>query len=86
MFVITSYSIHYTKLYEDVLRVGGNPPAANGVQVYLDGELLGGLSTLDQVSIDLVTGIQFIDPGPAVLRWGAGNEDGAILLTTQEAP
>jgi hypothetical protein len=44
--------------------------------------LLGGLDTLDEVSIDAVTGVQFFDAAAAVLRWGAGNEDGAILLST----
>lgn len=69
----------------DVLRTGADPHAAQGVRVYMNGELLGGLSTLDQVSIDTVTRVEFLDPGSAVLRWGAGNEDGAILLST-EAP
>jgi hypothetical protein len=60
----------------------GVPVPVSGVRVYLDGELLGGLDTLDEVSIDAVTGVQFFDAAAAVLRWGAGNEDGAILLST----
>jgi hypothetical protein len=56
---------------------------AEGQRVYLNGELLGGLSSLDHVSIDAVTRVEFVDAGDAVLRWGIGNEDGAILLSTQ---
>lgn len=70
----------------DVLRPNADPTEAHGVRVYLNGGLLGGLDALDEVSIDAVTGVQFFDAGPAVLRWGAGNEDGAILLTTSATP
>ncbi len=70
----------------DVLRTNADPTYAHGVRVYLNGSLLGGLDVLDQVSIDAVTRVEFFDVGPAVLRWGAGNEDGAILLTTRYAP
>ncbi|MEJ2184858.1 MAG: hypothetical protein P8Z36_02870 [Gemmatimonadota bacterium] len=55
---------------------------ARGRRVYLNGQLLGGLGALDDVSIDVVTRIEFFDAGAAVVRWGAGNEDGAILLKT----
>jgi hypothetical protein len=68
---------------QDVLRPGGDARAAQGVLVYLNGELLGGLSTLDQVSIDTLTGVEFVEGGTAVVRWGTGNEDGAILLSTE---
>ena len=67
----------------DVLRPNVDPTEAHGVRVYLNDGLLGGLDALDQVSIDAVTRVEFFDVGPAVLRWGAGNEDGAILLTTR---
>ena len=66
----------------DVLAPHQDPVEAPGVRVYLNGELLGGLDTLDEVSIDAVTRIEFLDASAAVLRWGAGNKDGAILLTT----
>jgi hypothetical protein len=66
----------------DVLQRSRDAAKAPGVRVYLNGELLGGLETLDEVSIDAVTSIQFFDATAAVLRWGAGNADGAILLTT----
>jgi len=67
----------------DVLTPSRDRLQADGVRVYLNGELLGGLDTLDEVLIDAVTRIEFYDAGAAVLRWGAGNEDGAILVTTQ---
>jgi len=66
----------------DVLAPNLDPLEAQGVRVYLNGELLGGLGTLDEVSIDAVTRIEFLDATAAVLRWGAGNGDGAILLKT----
>jgi hypothetical protein len=69
----------------DVLQRSRDAAKAPGVRVYLNGELLGGLDTLDEISIDAVTGIQFFDATAAVLRWGAGNDDGAILLTTSAA-
>ncbi len=70
----------------DVLRPSADPLAAPGVRVYLNGGLLGGLETLDQVSIDAITGVQFFDTAAATLRWGAGNDDGAILLLTGPTP
>jgi hypothetical protein len=54
----------------------------HGIVVYLNGTPLGGLESLDEVSIDAVTGIQFMDGPAAIVRYGTGNEDGAILLTT----
>jgi hypothetical protein len=67
----------------DVLQPRADPLSnIRGRRVYLNGQLLGGLKALDDVSIDVVTRIEFLDAGAAVSRWGAGNEDGAILLTT----
>lgn len=66
----------------DVIRPNRDPAKGSGVRVYLNGGLLGGLDTLDDVSVDAVTRIEFLDPEAAVLRWGTGHEDGAILLTT----
>jgi hypothetical protein len=76
----------------DVLRVGQDsvlneaPLTARGVRVYLNGGLLGGLDALDQVSVYSITGVQFLEAAAATLRWGAGHDDGAILLTTSAAP
>ncbi len=66
----------------DVITPSRDAVHAPGVRVYLNGELLGGLDTLDEVSIDAVTRVEFLEAAAAVLRWGAGNGDGAILLTT----
>jgi len=65
---------------------GYDPRTTSGVRVYMNGTLLGGLDALDQVSIHSIMGVQFFDAAAASLRWGAGNEDGAILLTTALAP
>lgn len=67
----------------DSLHLGRDPLAALGVRVYLNGNLLGGLDVLDQVAVDALTGVAFLESNAAVLRYGTGNEDGAILLTTQ---
>jgi hypothetical protein len=69
----------------DSLHVGHDPLAAQGVRVYLNGELLGGLDAMDQIAVDALTGISFLDANAAVLRYGTGNKDGAILLTTRPA-
>jgi hypothetical protein len=67
----------------DVLHRLSDPlSTTSGRRVYLNGQLLGGLDALDDVSIEVVTRIEFLDAGAAVVRWGPGNEDGAILLTT----
>jgi hypothetical protein len=76
----------------DMLRVGTDsllnedPLTARGVRVYLNGGLLGGLEALDQVSLYTLTGVQFLGAAAATLRWGAGHNDGAILLLTSAAP
>jgi hypothetical protein len=67
----------------DSLHLGQDPLAARGVRVYLNGNLLGGLDALDQIAVDALTGVSFLEASAAVLRFGAGNEDGAILLTTR---
>jgi len=66
----------------DVLRQSGRPDQPRGIRVYLNNRLLGGLDSLDDISIGSVTEIRFLDAAAATLRWGAGNEDGALLLTT----
>ena len=71
---------------EDMLRPNADRLEAHGRRVYLNGSLLGGLDAIDQISVYALTGVEFYDTTAAVLRWGAGNEDGAILLTTQPTP
>jgi len=65
---------------------GRTTHTAQGVVVYLNGTPFGDLTSLDEVPIEAVTGIQFLDGPAAVLRYGTGNEDGAILLTTAAGP
>jgi hypothetical protein len=60
--------------------------AANGVVVYLNGTPYGDLASLDEVPIEEVTSIRFLNGPAAVLRYGTGNEDGAILLSTAIGP
>ena len=69
-----------------LLPNGAVTAARGGVQVYLNGALIGGLQALDKVSIDAVTGIQFLSGQTAALRYGANAEDGAILLTATVGP
>lgn len=69
----------------DVIRESNEPDQPRGIRVYLNGYLLGGLDAIDGVSIDTVTEIRFFEPAAATVRWGAGNEDGAILLSTSPA-
>lgn len=71
---------------DDMVHANADPVAVHGRRVYLNGSLLGGMDALDQVSVYALTGIELYDTAAAVLRWGAGNEDGAILLSTQPAP
>ncbi len=72
-------------LQVDSLHVGQDPLAAQGVRVYLNGNLLGGLDAMDEVAVDALTGVSFLEGNAALLRFGAGNKDGAILLTTRTA-
>ncbi len=69
-----------------VLPNGAVPAARGGVQVYLNGTLLGGVLTLDAVPVGAVTEVRFLNGPAAALRYGTGNEDGAILVTTAAAP
>jgi len=71
---------------EILLPNGSELAATGGVQVYLNGTLIGGLQALDKVPIDAVTEIQFMDGQSAALRYGAAAEEGAILLTTAAGP
>lgn len=52
------------------------------IQVYLDGNHLGGISTLTHVSAPIVHSIQFLNSGQATVRWGAGHSHGAILVVS----
>ncbi len=59
-----------------------HPSAESGLQVYLDGVRLGGLETLRQIRVASVVVVRYFTPSEAEARFGGGNLQGAILVTT----
>jgi hypothetical protein len=57
--------------------------AEETIVVMLDQVRLGGIGTLREVSIQMVRSVEFVDPGPATVRWGAGHSHGVILITAE---
>lgn len=55
----------------------------SGVRVYLDGMRIGGVAELRQISANSIRSVQYLDGVEATLRFGTGNGDGAIVLTTR---
>lgn len=53
-----------------------------GVQVYLDGQHLGGVETLFRIPVPSVESIRHLDGIEAAARFGLGNEQGVILVMT----
>jgi hypothetical protein len=53
-----------------------------GVQVYLDGEHLGGVEMLRTIPVPSVESIRHLDGIEAAARYGLGHDQGAILVTT----
>ncbi len=67
----------------DTTLQGKIPPfEPEGIRVYLDDSLLGGLAELSQFPVDQIARIEFWDARAATLRWGAGNGQGAIRIVT----
>ncbi|MGH7476389.1 MAG: hypothetical protein ACRELD_08870 [Longimicrobiales bacterium] len=58
---------------------GGRP---EGIRVYVDGVLEGGVATLRAISVRNVSEIRFLDSRQATLRFGTDHGDGAILVRT----
>ena len=54
------------------------------VAVYVDGTHLGTREALRNLWTDDIESIQFLDAGRATLRFGAGHENGAILVTRRK--
>lgn len=52
------------------------------VKVYYDNTLLGGPDTLRNIRVDGVVSLRFFDASEATQRWGIGNTQGAILVST----
>ena len=55
------------------------------VQVYLDGQYLGGVQTLFTIPVVNVESIRHLDGIEAAARYGGGHDQGAILVTTQRS-
>ncbi|MGH7502633.1 MAG: hypothetical protein ACREL7_12870 [Longimicrobiales bacterium] len=53
------------------------------IVVILDEVRLGGVGTLREVSAYIIQSIEFVDPGPATVRWGAGHDHGVILINSK---
>ncbi len=58
------------------------PFEPEGIHVYVDDVLLGGVGELSQFPIEQIARIEFWDARSATLRWGAGNAQGAIRIVT----
>jgi hypothetical protein len=58
---------------------------ADHILVYFDNARLGGTQHLEEIALDLVGHIEFIDGPEAVFRWGTGHVHGVILLTSLSA-
>lgn len=55
------------------------------VQVHVDGNRLGGTSTLHGISPSDIMSIQFVDPVSAAARWGGDHANGAIIVSTRSS-
>jgi hypothetical protein len=53
------------------------------IRVYLDTQLLGGLDALSSIAAQNVQAIYRYDAAAASIRWGAGHQEGAILVVTK---
>lgn len=62
---------------------GANDPGAGGIMVYVDGVRRGGLESLEQIGIEQVGQIRFLDANNATTRYGTGHPNGAIEITTK---
>jgi hypothetical protein len=60
--------------------------AEQSVTVYLNNARVGPSESLRQIPLAGVRYIRFFSPAQANLRWGAGNANGAILVSTEDVP
>ena len=58
-------------------------PGAGGIQVYVDGVQMGGLSELQSIGVDRIQELRFLSAEDATMRYGTGNTSGAIEVTTK---
>lgn len=55
-----------------------------GVLIYVNGdEAAGGVSALHDIAASVVTSVERLTPGEATYRFGAGHNDGALLVSTR---
>jgi hypothetical protein len=66
-----------TRLHPNWLRSTGS----RGVQVWLDNQRYGGVTTLRNVSLTSVTSIRYMRPSEAQAQFGLDNQGGAIVLS-----
>lgn len=62
---------------------GANDPGAGGIMVYVDGVRRGGLESLEQIGVEQLGQIRFLDANNATTRYGTGHPNGAIEITTK---
>jgi hypothetical protein len=60
--------------------------AAGSPNVYLNNARMGPADALRQISLSGVRYIRWFSAAQANLRWGAGNANGAILVSTEDLP
>jgi hypothetical protein len=57
--------------------------AGHQIQVYVDGNRMGGLDQLRQIMAGTVTSMQFLTGLEATQRWGLNHGSGAIVVSTR---
>ena len=62
---------------------GTRDAGAGGIVVYVDGARRGGLDALEQIGIEQVGEIRFLDASNATTRYGTGHTNGAIEVRTK---
>lgn len=55
-------------------------PGSGRIVVYLDQTRLGGIEDLEEVAVEALQRLEFVDGPRAVFRWGAGHAHGVIQL------
>jgi hypothetical protein len=60
--------------------IGSSDAASADVSVYLNGQRLGGLSSLDQITVQQIRQIRYFNANDATTLFGTGNTGGAIQV------
>lgn len=58
---------------------------SEGVKVYLDNSLMGGVDQLRQIPVRSISSIRYMDGLEATNRWGLDHGLGAILVSTRQS-